>query len=221
MATYFLWGSIALIVIVLLIGFFTGFGRGVKRSSTHVLFVVASIIIAFFITKPITDSIMNINIQVDGATMAIEDYILKLISDNLIDLSNFDSASSFIQGLPTAVANPIIFLVIMLLVYLVMDIIYLIVARVSFGRRSKDFETHKPHRVSGGVIGMIEAFFFMIVLFAPITSLTNTYSEIVEVSVTTSQNETTIQSEGKYLLTIGETLGQSKSEASGLRKTIN
>lgn len=208
MATYFLWGSIALIVIVLLIGFFTGFGRGVKRSSTHVLFVVASIIIAFFITKPITDSIMNINIQVDGATMAIEDYILKLISDNLIDLSNFDSASSFIQGLPTAVANPIIFLVIMLLVYFVMDIIYLIVARVSFGRRSKDFETHKPHRVSGGVIGMIEAFFFMIVLFAPITSLTNTYSEIVEVSVTTSQNETTSQSGGEYLLTLGETLGQ-------------
>ena len=209
MATYFLWGSIALIVIVLIIGFFVGFGRGVKRSSTHVLFVVASVIIAFFITKPITNAIMNVNIQVDGNIVAIKDYIINVISENFVDLSNFDSASAFIQGLPTAIANPIIFLVLMILVFFVMEIIYLIVARISFGRRKKDFENHKPHRVSGGVIGMVEAFLFMIVLFAPITSLTNTYSEILAQSPTTSQSEMISQSEGQYLQTIGDLTGQS------------
>ena len=208
MATYFLWGSIALIVIVLIIGFFVGFGRGVKRSSTHVLFVVASVIIAFFITKPITNAIMNVNIQVDGNIVAIKDYIINVISENFVDLSNFDSASAFIQGLPTAIANPIIFLVLMILVFFVMEIIYLIVARISFGRRKKDFENHKPHRVSGGVIGMVEAFLFMIVLFAPITSLTNTYSEILAQSPTTSQSEMISQSEGQYLQTIDDLTGQ-------------
>ena len=215
MATYFLWGSIALIVIVLLIGFLVGLRRGVKRSSTHVLFAVASVIIAFFITKPITDAIMNININVDGSIVAIKDYIIQMISENVVDLSNFDSASSFIQGLPTAVANPIIFLLLMILVYIVMDIIYLIVARVSFGKKKKDFENHKPHRIPGAVIGMVEAFLFMIVLFAPITSLTNTYSELVSQSVTSSQENVNGQADGEnsYLLTIGDMANQNMPSA--------
>ena len=212
MAVYFLWGSIALIVLVLLCGFLTGFYRGLKRSSLHVLFAVVSVVVAFFITKPITNAILGININVDGSLISIGDYIVQLVSQNLVDLSYFDTASTFIQQLPTAILSPIIFLIILLLVYLVMDIIYLIVARVSFGTKKADFEKHKPWRWPSGAIGLCEAFLFMIVLFAPITSLTYTYEEIMT-SPTTAEY---VSPEGdNYLKTIKE------YSSSALPETVN
>ena len=212
MAVYFLWGSIALIVLVLLCGFLTGFYRGLKRSSLHVLFAVVSVVVASFITKPITNAILGININVDGSLMSIGDYIVQLVSQNLVDLSYFDTASTFIQQLPTAILSPIIFLIILLLVYLVMDIIYLIVARVSFGTKKADFEKHKPWRWPSGAIGLCEAFLFMIVLFAPITSLTYTYEEIMT-SPTTAEY---VSPEGdNYLKTIKE------YSSSALPETVN
>ncbi len=206
MANYFLYGSIALVAIVLIIGFLAGLRKGVKRASTHVLFAVASVIIAFFITPLITNLLMNINIaqSSDGTTFTLKEYILYFISNNLIDLSNFDSLSSFIQELPGAVLNPIVFIFILLLVYFILGIIYVIVARISFGSKRKDFKQHKPHRLYGAFIGMIEAFLFMIVLFAPITSLTNTYAELVTTSVTTTATD----DENGYLLTIGDYASQ-------------
>lgn len=212
MSVYFLWGSIALIVLVLLCGFLTGFYRGLKRSSLHVLFAVVSVVVAFFITKPITNAILGININVDGSLISIGDYIVQLVSQNLVDLSYFDTASTFIQQLPMAILNPIIFLIILLLVYLVMDIIYLIVARVSFGTKKADFEKHKPWRWPSGAIGLCEAFLFMIVLFAPITSLTYTYEEIMT-SPTTAEY---VSPEGdNYLKTIKE------YSSSALPETVN
>ena len=212
MAVYFLWGSVALIVLVLLCGFLTGFYRGLKRSSLHVLFAVVSVVVAFFITKPITNAILGININVDGSLISIGDYIVQLVSQNLVDLSYFDTASTFIQQLPMAILNPIIFLIILLLVYLVMDIIYLIVARVSFGTKKADFEKHKPWRWPSGAIGLCEAFLFMIVLFAPITSLTYTYEEIMT-SPTTAEY---VSPEGdNYLKTIKE------YSSSALPETVN
>ena len=199
-------------MLVLLCGFLTGFYRGLKRSSLHVLFAVVSVVVAFFITKPITNAILGININVDGSLISIGDYIVQLVSQNLVDLSYFDTASTFIQQLPTAILNPIIFLIILLLVYLVMDIIYLIVARVSFGTKKADFEKHKPWRWPSGAIGLCEAFLFMIVLFAPITSLTYTYEEIMT-SPTTAEY---VSPEGdNYLKTIKE------YSSSALPETVN
>lgn len=202
MATYFLWGSIGLIVLALLIGFLVGVYRGLKRSATHVLFVVASAIIAFFVTRPITDAILNVNIDYNGATMAIKDYIVQMISENFVDLSHFDSTSEFVRQLPSAVASPIVFIVVMVLMFLLFEIIYLIVARISYGSKKKDFSSNKPRRIPGGFIAMAETFMFLLVLFAPITSLTQTYEEIV--SASTAQGAST--SETSSMPTIGEQL---------------
>ena len=190
MATYFLWGSIALIVVLLLVGFLVGMYRGLKRTSLHILFVLVSVVIAFFVTRPITDAILNANINYEGTLMSISEYIVQLISDNLVDLSHFDSASEFIKQLPSAVASPIVFIVVMLVMFLIFEIIYLITARISFGTKRKDFSENKPRRLPGGFIAMAETFMFFLVLFAPITSLTHTYEEIVTSSTSTSETVT-------------------------------
>lgn len=198
--------SIALIVLFLTIGFLVGLIRGVKRSAVHIAFVVVSIVISFFITRPIVNAILGISINIDGSVMPISEYILTMINDNVMDLSSFDSASAFIQGLPSAVASPIVFIVVMILVYFVIDIIYLIVARIIFGRKKIDFENHKAHRLPGGLVGIVEACLFTFVLFAPITSLTTTYGEIVSHSTTTEV--ATQQDDKVYLQTIGDITSQ-------------
>ena len=199
MATYFLWGSIALIVVLLLVGFLVGMYRGLKRTSLHILFVLVSVVIAFFVTRPITDAILNANINYEGTLMSISEYIVQLISDNLVDLSHFDSASEFIKQLPSAVASPIVFIVVMLVMFLIFEIIYLITARISFGSKRKDFSENKPRRLPGGFIAMAETFMFFLVLFAPITSLTHTYEEIVTSSSSSSTSETVMPTLGEEL----------------------
>ena len=195
MATYFLWGSIGLIVFAILIAFLVGMYRGLKRSATHVIFVLVSVVVAFFVTRPITNAILGVNINFEGTLMTISDYIVKMISDNFVDLSNFDSASVFVKQLPGAIASPIVFIVVMLLMLLLFEIFYLITARISFGTKKKDFSANKPHRLPGGFIAMAETFMFLLVLFAPITSLAHTYEELAVASTTVStqaENENTM-----------------------------
>ena len=195
MATYFLWGSIGLIVFAMLIAFLVGMYRGLKRSATHVIFVLVSVVVAFFVTRPITNAILGVNINFEGTLMTISDYIVKMISDNFVDLSNFDSASAFVKQLPGAIASPIVFIVVMLLMLLLFEIFYLITARISFGTKKKDFSANKPHRLPGGFIAMAETFMFLLVLFAPITSLAHTYEELAVASATVStqaENENTM-----------------------------
>ncbi len=199
MATYFLWGSIGLIVLLLGIGFLVGMYRGLKRTALHILFVLVSVVIAFFVTRPITDAILNANINYEGTLMSISEYIVQLISDNLVDLSHFDSASEFIKQLPSAVASPIVFIVVMLVMFLIFEIIYLITARISFGSKRKDFSENKPRRLPGGFIAMAETFMFFLVLFAPITSLTHTYEEIVTTSSTSTSESATMPTLGNQL----------------------
>ncbi len=199
MATYFLWGSIGLIVVLLLVGFLVGMYRGLKRTSLHILFVLVSVVIAFFVTRPITNAILNVNINYEGSLITISDYIVRMISENVVDLSHFDSASEFIKQLPGAIASPIVFIVVMLVMFLIFEIIYLITARISFGSKKKDFSTNKPHRLPGGFIAMAETFMFFLVLFAPITSLTHTYEEIVTSSSSLSTSETVMPTLGEEL----------------------
>lgn len=195
--------SLGLIVFFILIGFLVGLIRGVKRSAVHIAFVVVSILVAFFITRPVVNLVLGIVIDIDGSMMTFSDYILSMINENIVDLSNFDSASAFIRTLPSAVASPIIFMILMIFVYFVIDIIYLIIARIAFGRKKEDLDEHKAHRLPGGLVGIVEASLFVFVLFAPITSLTTTYSEIVGQS-SVSAVQIDAQTENKYLQTIGD-----------------
>ncbi len=189
METYVMWISIGLLALFLLTGLVVGLIRGLKRSSLHIIFMLASFIIAFLVTKPVTDMILQINIPVEDGAMTISQYIVSMIQES-IDISNFEAATSLIEGLPSAIVSPILFILISLVLYGLCNIIYLIVARISFGKKKEDFKKHKPHRWFGGFVGMAEAFLFMILLLAPITALTKTYQKIAELPPATEVSVT-------------------------------
>lgn len=195
MEVYITWGAVGIMVLFLLIGFLAGFIRGLKRASLHVLFWLVSIVVAFFITKPIAEQFMKITItDGSGATVPISTFIANMVANMAnIDLNTYPTAKEFIQKLPVALASPILFIFLTLIVYFLFDIVYLIVARCCFGKKKVEFKTKKPRRWLGSLIGTIEAFLFLIILSAPLTSLTKMYQSIAtsEVSTTVATEEQT------------------------------
>ncbi len=179
-------GTIVLIInlvffAILLIGFLTGLRRGLKRSSLHLAFVGLSILVAYFITRPIVDFVIGLTIiPLDGETVSIGEYIVSIMGD----VSKYSpSMAEFFTQLPTAFVSPIIFMVVLLVVQFFMWIIFMIVARIWF--KTKKYEKKngiKRHRLWGSLIGTIEALVFAVFLFMPLTSLTNTFGELAYVT---------------------------------------
>lgn len=203
------WVSIGVLFLFLIIGLGFGLIRGLKRSSLHLLFLVFSIILAFFITKPITKLILNSNITVNGEIVTISDAIIDLINSQF-DLSKINSASEFLKNIPNAIISPVMFIVLSLGCFAFFDVVYLIVAKIWFGSKKKEFENKKSYRAYGGIIGLLEGFMFMFILFAPLTSLTNIYEEITKLPSTseaqmlenTSENSEKMKTVRESILTI-------------------
>lgn len=181
MTNIILWSSVGILVLALLIGLGVGLIRGVKRSGMHIIFLVVSIVVAFLLTKTVTKAILGITLPLDNGRYTVSEYIIYVISKSF-DISAFDSASTFITNLPNAIVAPILFILLSLVVYLLFDIAYLITARLVFGKKKEDFKEKKPYRAFGGVIGLVEGLFVVIMMFGPLSSLTGTYNEIVHAS---------------------------------------
>lgn len=217
MTDIIMWVSIGILGLFLLIGLISGLIRGLKRSSLHLLFLVISFVVAFFITKPVTTAILGIKIPVDGQEYTISEFIISSIQSNF-DITQLESATEFLKKLPNAIVSPIMFILLALVVFFIFDIIYLIVARLSFGKKKEDFKKAKPYRAYGGVIGLVEGFLFLFVLFAPLTALTKTYQEIAQLPPAETQTQTivvnaneetgdgTTQTEPQKMKSIAETL---------------
>lgn len=198
------WGIVGVFALFLLIGFFVGLIRGIKRAGVHIGFIVLSLILAFLLTKTITGLILGIKINIAGEPTTISDYIIKMIEERF-DLSNYKAASDFVAGLPVAIASPFVFIALETITYFFFDIIYLIVARVSFGKKKEDFKNHKPNRLLGALVGTIEGFVLMFMVFAPVTSLTNTFAQLTEDDASTSSSSVVYASSSSDKL---ETFGQ-------------
>ena len=180
METYFLWASVGILVFFLLIGFLCGLVRGLKRSSLHLIFFVVSIVVAFCITKTVTNAVLNVTITVNGNTQTLNQFIMEALNQQF-NLTAYETATQFIGKLPLAIVAPILFILLSLGSFIVFDILYLIISRIAFGKKKKDFKEHKPHRWLGSLVGAVEGFLFLFILFAPLTALTKTYSQIVAV----------------------------------------
>ena len=101
MTTIITWVAVGLLALFLLVGLICGLVRGLKRSSLHLLFFLASAVLAYFITKPIAQAILNIEVSVDGGSSTISELIVTMVRESF-DLSNMASVETFLQNLPKA-----------------------------------------------------------------------------------------------------------------------
>ena len=204
METAITWALIGIFALFLVIGFVAGIVRGIKRSAVHITFVIVATVLAFLLTKTITNLVLGIKIPYGGVTQTISEHIIDFIEKSF-NISDFKTATDFALSAPMAVASPFVFLALQMVVCGLFEIVYLIVARVSFGKKKDDFAKHKPYRAYGGIVGIVEGLFVLILTFAPLTCLVKTADEILyeEATVSTANVEIYAESGNKFK-TIGE-----------------
>ncbi len=162
-------------VLILLIGFWAGFRRGVKRSALEFGLSFVGIIICGFITPPITNAILGINITVDGTTTSLQGLIANLISQDetfgtLIESS--PSLEAFLTNLPSVLLCAFVFLILNLVMRLIVYIIYKIIAVIAFkSKKQEKAEGLKRNGWIGGAIGTLKMFMLLLVISMPVTSL--------------------------------------------------
>lgn len=215
---------IGIFALFLTIGFLSGVIRGLKRSILHIVFVIVSMVLAVLLTKTITNAILAIRIPINGKTLTISEYIISLIESNF-DISNFKTVTDFVEQLPFTVASPIVFMLIQVVASIFFNIVYAIVARCSFGKKKEDLKNHKAYRAYGGVLGLVEGMISLILVFAPITALTKTASDILYNSQENLNAKEVVvlnESSNDNLQTIGEMAQQNlPKEVELVLKTYN
>lgn len=175
-------------VVILVIGFFVGFWRGLKRSTANLIFSVVGIIIAFFVTPAITNAIMGIQIDNNGTQMSLSQVIIEALKeDETISalITRNPNMESFIEALPSALANVLVFILVTCAIELLMYIIYRII--VSFTLKTPEGES--KHRWWGAGVGLVKTFLLTIFAFMPLAGLIGVYgtAKCNEVFVTNSE----------------------------------
>ena len=164
-----------LFIVILLIGFWAGFRRGVKRSALELGLTFAGILICGFITPPITNALLGINISAGGETTTLQGLIVEMLAQDATIGSLIESSpslESLLTHLPGVLLCSIVFLVLNLLMRLVVYIIYKIISAIAFKSKKKEKqEGLKRNGWVGGALGVFKMFMLLLVISMPITSL--------------------------------------------------
>ena len=164
-----------LFIVILLIGFWAGFRRGVKRSALELGLTFAGILICGFITPPITNALLGINISAGGETTTLQGLIVEMLAQDATIGSLIESSpslESLLTHLPGVLLCSIVFLVLNLIMRLVVYIIYKIISAIAFKSKKKEKqEGLKRNGWIGGALGVFKMFMLLLVISMPITSL--------------------------------------------------
>lgn len=229
-------GTIGLIVIavfvaVLLFGFLFGLWRGFNKSLVRLLFVVASIVGAFFLAPVVTRwaltfDLSNFGIKIAGESVSTLGELLRALLKDvpyIQDLAGTEAYATIMEVVPQMIVNVVMFVVLFYLIRLVSMIIYWIIAGICFSK--KKTEGKNRHRLLGSVVGVVQNFAVFLVLLVPVIGAVNIVGEIETIvtqenSSSASTTRTTLSDDNSYVVLMegegeGEGEGESGSSSSG------
>ena len=164
-------------IFVLVICFFVGFWRGLRKSTANLVFSVIGALVAFFVTPSIAGAALGIRVNLDGENLTLSDYIINSLTENediSVIMDRNPNLGTLIEGLPNALVSTVIFLLVTLAIELVIYIIYRIVACFTF----KTPLGASKHRVWGGAVGLAKGFVLTLFAFMPLAGLIGTYDTL-------------------------------------------
>lgn len=184
---------IAVFLVILLAGFLFGLARGFNKSLVRILMVVATLVIAFFITPSITKALMqadisNMGITINGETAtSVGDIVVTLLNQipQISDIAGTDAYANIINVVPQMLINVVLFLVVFLLLRLITMVIYWIVAGVCFGK--KKTEGKDKHRLLGSLVGTVQNFIIFLAIMVPVIGFVNILGDIETITTQTAQ----------------------------------
>lgn len=201
-----------------LINCLSGLRRGVKKQALWLGFFVGAVVLAFIFTPLITSGIIGINISVEGESLSIRDYLLKLITENKTvgDLYNQGPAiRDTINNLPLMIANLAVYLIVLYLFIFVMWIAYLITAKFVFRKKENiggkvytikkgqavELVDQKPkkHRLWGSLVGAVQGVLFCFFTLVPLSGLVSTYMDASNAKVVVAAEDDETSAVQKFI----------------------
>lgn len=181
-----------LFIVLLLVGFFQGFCRGVKRSSLELVLTILGVVGAGLLTPVITNAILGISV---GNGQTLKQYFIDLIAQDATIGALVDSSpnlAEFLESLPQVLFCAIIFLLLNLVMRLVIYIIYKIISAIAFKSKKKEKQLGlKRNRWVGAAIGTLKMFILSLVICMPLTSLVKLADNaLTTVSAATAESST-------------------------------
>lgn len=165
-------------VLLLAIGFLIGLWRGLRKSVISLVFSVVGVIVAFFITPLLVGTVLGISVEINGEIVPLSDIALHIAKDNpdlaLLIESN-EGVKAFLAGVPSAVANAALFILVTVLIEFLFYFIYLIFSKFVFKQKLLE----KKHRLAGAGVGLAKMFIVVVLAFMPFAGLIGTASYIV------------------------------------------
>lgn len=219
-----------LFFLTLIVGFLWGLGRGLKKSSIRIGTLIILLIIAGFITSPISKALLTIdlsslNININGTVVTT---IPEAIKSSLFSIQGFQEAAismpsvmTFVDGLPVAIVNIVVFLLLVFIMQFISWIVSIILSSIllkesklekmikkqkklekknkgqnaSLEIKSNPLTPPKKRRLLGALIGTIQSFILIFLVFMPITSLAGSIGQVISTSSTSAGTSLVIYAE--------------------------
>ena len=158
--------------VLFLFGFLRGLRKGLWKSLTDLGFVIVCLFLSIFISKGITNSIMDIGKMAE---------VLEKLKGSMPDMATtIDSALEYINSvqdnpemisailaIPAALITPIVFMLVHILLGIIIKIPKLILQKVLFGP-NKGEGYRGGNRLIGGFVGGLRNALFIVILIVPI-----------------------------------------------------
>ena len=167
--------SYILFALIIGLSFWVGYKRGVKRSAISLGISLALIVIAFLITPPISNAILNIKVNSAGDSKPLSQLIIDILSEQpqiKTAIENSPTLRSFIEALPLVVMNVVVYLVLYSIMRLIGYIIYKIIEVTCLKSKQKEKELGlKRNGWAGGALSVVKTLIFIFLSLAPLNAL--------------------------------------------------
>ncbi len=188
------------LIAIMVIGFFIGFCRNMKKSLIRTIFILVSLLAGVFLAPVLSNFLIDKFIQGTsfvgfGQNVDLQVLVKDLIGDGEIASDLFSSTTTTTNltiAFINLVMNIVAFLAIFLVLYLLTLIVYWIVSiciSVKNRKRKKQGEFIKApwwHRLVGGLFGTIGSLMFFFVLLTPVFGIMNVCDEFVKAGETSA-----------------------------------
>ena len=166
------YGILGAVGVLFLFGFLRGLRKGLWKSLTDLGFVILCLFLSIFISKGITDAIMDIS-KVAEALESLKGSLPDMAStiDSVLEYINSVQDNpgmiSAILAIPAALITPIVFMLVHVLLGIIIKIPKLILEKILFGpNRGENYRG--GNRLVGGLMGGVRNALFIVILIIPI-----------------------------------------------------
>ena len=176
---------VSLFLLFTILGFILGWFRGLSKSLTRLIMVLAVGVLTFFVVPEITKSILEMDVSRMNLTigdiqvMTVQDLVTDLLRQIPIVEDIIEASPTFetvIEILPRAIVNVLLFVVLFFVFKWMTMIIYWIIAGVCFSK--KKMAGKDKHNFIGAVLGAVQGLIIVFVIMVPFYGVVNIINPI-------------------------------------------